>query len=244
MTLPTADNIDRLCLLPLNRPGAWRVSFRSTHSDACHQLYANGRLTDATDTPAQRSFDIHAGPAPKELAVLAVAPPNRWANHADTLPADVRHPAWVHRPRIPRMPSLQPGDVVELRHDHTTGTLPETTTLRRTAWPADLPHWGWGIGGFGAGGFGVDGDLAPGFGLASFGAGPFGFDADLLNLDLAWTHTGPHQVGLRTRSSNGTTSTETRTTLTAAPPPPPARKLHALTYDPDEELLTLLLTKD
>lgn len=244
MIEPTADNIDRLCLHPLDRPAGWLVTFRSANPGCCHQLYANGRLVDATDTPDQRSFELSATNASRELAILAVPPRQRWDNLTHLLPDNLRTPSWVYRPAVPRSTAHSPGEVLELRHDHATGTLDEHPSLYHACWPDTSMHWGWGLGGFGIGGFGVDGDLAPGFGLSPFGTGPLGFDAILFDLELAFANPGLHQIAMNIRSPEGALSTTVENSVAAQPPPSPPNDLSVESYDVEHESLTLFLTKD
>ena len=218
--------------------GGWRLSFRSPHAGAHHQLYVNGRLADATDTPDQRSFHLDPD-GPALVAVAAVPAERRWEDLWRQLPPEAL-PSWVYRPRVLRSPALAAGDVVEVLGDHAAGgAVDESPLASAAAWPAWASRWSFGQDLFGGGAFGWDGALAPGLGEGAFGGGPFGLDADLIDLSAELAEEGAHAIVLRTRSPDGTCTDAPQPPVTSAPPPAPPTGLAVESYDPPTGALTL-----
>ncbi|MBN1941815.1 MAG: hypothetical protein JW849_00815 [Phycisphaerae bacterium] len=244
MSVLLTDNIDRLQLHALRRPLGWRLTFRSGNDGLVHQLYVNGRLADATDTTTQRFFEISAQTFPQELAVAAVAGEFRHEDHFAELPAEAAEPAWVYRPAVLRHVQHRPGDRIAVYHDSAGGTMGQDAALSRELWPAGVPHWGWGRGGFARGGFGLDADLAPGFGAGPWGAGPLGVDVEPMDLAVAMTHDGPHAIELRVATDQGQTSAALEDSFTAHPPPAPLKAITATNYDPNTHMLSVTLVEE
>lgn len=239
MIEPTCEQIDRLRLWPQRQPGLWSLHFRSPHA-GCHQLYANGELIDATDTPAQRTFQVATGYVAQELAIVAVDPARRWEDASNALPAALRRPPWLVSFTVIRSMDHRPGQQLWLRHDHATGTIQDETKQSREIWPTDRPHPGFGQGRFGAGGFGIDGDLAIGWSAGLFGLGPFGLGGDAINFRLALQHDGLHQIHLQAVSPDGGQSPPlTRDARSFPPPAPPGpHSLRTSTTQPEILILT------
>ncbi len=237
----TYENIDQLQLTQLTRPAGWQLSFRSSNVGQNHQLYINGRLADFSDTPSQRTFEIHATDFPQELAVAAVSGRYRTAELYSELPSEAQNPPWVLRRKIVRDILHQPGDKIAVFHDSASGTLSETPSIEREIWPVSQPHWGFGMCMFGLGGFGIDGVSSPGFGGGAFGIGPFGLNAELMEISLAVCSDGAHAVAHRVISGEGGVSSTQTDQLEAAPPPTPTTGLSVTAYEPQKNHLTLQL---
>jgi hypothetical protein len=235
----TTDNIDRLNASPLEGLRGWEITFRSANEGMHHQLYANGRLADWTESPAQRRFVLDIEEAPRQVAIAAVSAANRAVDMSAHLPQGVRQPAWVHRLRVVRSIQHRPGSRLAVLGDHATGQMDPTPLVVLDLWPAWAPRWAWGEYPFGMGGFGHGGTGAPGFGKGGFGAGSFGMDADLLRIDVPLAEEGTHRIVLRTLGPDGRSADSAAQEVTATPPPAPATSLSATQYDPQAGKLTL-----
>lgn len=230
------DNIDHLELFSLRRVLGWRVSFRSSNK-TYHQLYSNGRLIDFTDSIDQRSFEIEADKFPQLLVVVAVEGQDRCNDLSAQLPADIRRPPWVYSMDIIRSNIHQPGDMLTVFDDHTSGTMEIYPSLSVGILPSSVAVWGFGVGSFGEGGFGVDGSDAPGFGGGEFGVGPFGIGGTLLPLNMGLCEEGTHNIEMKVVSPEGITSAPITDNFDAYPPPAPAVSITPTSYNSETNRL-------
>ncbi len=217
----------------------WAIRFRSTNVGLHHQLYANGRLIHWTEMPEQRSFSLDAPAEPLAVCVAAVPAENRTLDLGKQLPPEDRSPSWVYTARILRRTAHRPGELAEILGDHATGTLSDKPLTIKEIWPVWVARWAFGEDRFGLGGFGYDGTLALGMGEAAFGAGPFGMEAQPVEVTAPLQETGCHKIVLRTRSADGQSAESEPEYVDAALPGVPASELRALTYDHQNERLTL-----
>jgi len=242
MTDFTTDNIDALRIESLGLPAGWRVSFCSDNVGRCHQLYINGRLSQWTQGPDQRTFRLSPGSGPRQIVVAAVDPPCKATDFSSRLPAEVRQPPWVYRPLVLRDGRYARGSRLALLGDHATGRLDERPLAVTEVWPEWAPRWAWGEDLFGHGGFGLDASGAPGFGAGCFG-GLFGADEAALDLAASLAEEGTHTLVLRLLSPDGTFIDGPATTFVAHPPPAPPRSATAVAYDSDSQTLTLQIER-
>jgi len=183
------------------------------------QVYVNRQLRAVSDRPAGRAMWLHldAAPRPALVELVAVAPADRWTDHAETLAA--------------RNGDLRPRAALALRRDE---ALPVDSRVRLFVDGAvahQSPLWGRADsrGGFGAafgiGGFGHDAAAAPGFGRGELGVGPFGRDGDAWRWSSDDPPVGDHTVDAEIVDPQGRTlatlSAPLDATIAMPPPAPP-----------------------
>lgn len=239
----TTDNIEMLRLEPLGWPGGWRVCFQSANAGMEHQLYINGRLTDWTEGPQQRTFTLAASRLPRRIVIAATDPRQREVDFSDRLPQSARQAGWVVRPQVVRSPDMSRSCRLAVLGDHATGQLDPQPLSMVEAWPQWAPRWAWGEDPFASGGFGVDGAQAPGIGQGAFGAGLLGVDESLLDLVANLVEEGAHQLVLRAIEPDGRCADGPATKYVSNPPPTPARALQAQSYDLQNQTLILQIER-
>jgi hypothetical protein len=69
-------------------------------------------------------------------------------------------------------------------------------------------------------------------------------DADLIAVPVGLAEEGTHQIVLRTLSPDGRSEDADPLEVEAHPPPPPARALTAISYDKQNQTLTLHIEED
>ncbi len=237
----TTSGIDKLSVESLASFG-WAIRFRSDNSGMHHQLYVNGRLADATDTPEQRCFICPDSPAPLGIRVVAVSAADRMADLAHELPAQDRCAGWIYRPRVLRSAPARDGERLEILTDHTSGQVSDVPLASAEVWPAWLPRWAFGQELFGLGGFGYGGCGAAGLGEAAFGAGPFGIEAGLMDVEAELLEEGTHQIVLRARRADGQQADSAPVHVNASPPPLAPSALEVVSYDQQTHQLELQIT--
>ncbi len=237
MIVFTNESIDRLSLLPLDRPLGWQVHFRSAHAGWVHQLYRNGQLVDVTDTPEGRCFEISAAETPQQFTILAVDPAYRYDSFAAQLPAAVADPPWIYHARVRRTADHRPGETLALWASDGAGHFTDDPTATTPLWPAHQSHGGFGQGPLGVEGFGIAGGSITG----QFGQGPFGADERLIELDVPLSQRRNYTLRLAARSPQGKTSAVCETTFEADPPPAQAVALTPTDYDATRNVLTCTL---
>ncbi|MFA6133388.1 MAG: hypothetical protein WC869_05150 [Phycisphaerae bacterium] len=237
----TTDNIDSFDARAVGR-GLWEVTFASANAGLHHQLYADGELLAASDTPSQRRFLLDGRCRGRRVTIAAIDGENRWTDMSASLSAEAfARPGWVFAATVVRGIEHARGDRVALLDDHATGTIDPAPLAIAEYWPDGTPRWAWGEDHFGLGGMGFDGTLAPGLRDGAFGAGQFGLDAETFVVSHALAEAGAHQLRLRTLTRDGGHCDGPVITFVSAPPLPVAT-LEALAYNNATGTLTLSLT--
>jgi len=234
----TTTGIDQITVEP-RWANVWRVRFRSNHVGMHHQMYVNGRLTDWSDLPEQRSFLLDAAMLPAVVCIAAVPEAQRAEDLSEQLSSEHRRPSWLYRPVLARPVDLVRGVTIRVLGDHATGQVSEEPLATTEVWPEWLGRWNFGEDAFGRGGFGYDGANAPGLGSGAFGGGPFGMDTDLLALEALLSEEGTHTIVLRTLTPDGQVADAEPVNVEADPPPQPASDISATGYDAQNQQLTL-----
>jgi hypothetical protein len=237
----TTDSISGLQARLLDG-GAWEILFRSENTGLCHQLYAEGRLVSATDSPPRRRFILGGICGGARLRVAAVDAKNRWTDYSSQLPPlPPAGSGGMFSVAVVRGIEHARGDVVALMGDHAAdgGLWPLAT---REIWPAGAPRWGWGEDRFGLGGAGYDGSVAPGLGRGAFGAGQFGMNAETFILTADLPEAGTHRLLLRTLKPDGRYCDSAEETI-ISDPPAVSGVLMPIGYDADTQTLTVELKK-
>ncbi len=227
----TFENIDRLTTAEMPNQLGWAITFRSLNEGMCHQLYANGRLVDWTDSPQQRSFTLPVSDKPVEVAIIAVDPDERQTNLTGYLPDEAGSFNWIHTENAVRGISHPAGNRFEMLTDRATGQFDTEPVASREIWPAWLNRWGFGEDKFALGGFGYGGSTAPGLGCGAFGAGMFGINTDTAELTAVLAETGTHQIVVRTTTPNNQYAAASTKQIAATPPPAPPDGIAVNNYD-------------
>jgi hypothetical protein len=240
----TTEGIDKLAAWPLNGPGGWEASFRSTNEGMCHQLYVNGRLADWTDAPSQRRFVIDRQFSAVALTVVAVDPVMRSRDYSPQLPEIAGEPSWCYTATVFRDIKHGAADRAAIMGDRAGGEGITHVLASRELWPAWSPRWAFGEDVFALGGFGYDGYHAPGAGMGVFGIGPFGLDAEAMSISVILEEEGTHQVAVATVSADGQYAQGEADSVAAALPPRAVTAVAATDYDSVTDTLTLVIESD
>jgi hypothetical protein len=237
----TTDNISAQRVERLDRPGGWLVAFESANAGMCHQLYANGRLADCTDSPAERTLRLDGAPAPVALVVAAVPPHLRFSDLAGSLPSADARPGWLYSRTVVGGSYVPDGTRMELLDDHASGEFadePVASVLLAPPWTA---RWGFALAPFASDAFGHDAGPAPGLGMGAFAGGQFGFDAPATEIACPLAEEGTHQLRLRTLRGDGAVASGEVESFESHPPPPPAEALTVSGYDAQTNELFLTI---
>jgi len=219
-------------------PDAWQIEFTSPHAGLCHQLYANGRLADWTDTPDARRLVFHALEEAAQLQVAAVEPADRTRDlHAMLPPAAL--PSWVFRTFV-APPAAAPADAVVCLLTDAGGA--ETVLAERPAYPPNAPRMGMGLDAFGRSAHGYGAGLGAGLGNGVFGQSPMGMDRVGQELTAALTTEGLQHVRVSIRWPGGGVDLPAQAMLTMLPPAPP-QAITVVDVDTQTHTLTIEITR-
>lgn len=237
MTRLTTENIVQLCQRAL-AGGGWEIQFQSHHAGMHHQLYANGRLTDWTDSTSQRSFFLAPAVNSSQIVIAAVSAEDRGKNLAELLPQHVQKPGWFFRQNIACPQQSAPGAMLVLLDDH-AGQAPPSVVSTRELWPSSRARYGLGQSRWGTDSFGFGGSGAPGLGQGALGAGRFGFDEILLQIEAQLHEPGLHLVSIGVIDRHGNATFMPAQAALVLPQPAPVKTITPIQYDPQTSTLTL-----
>ncbi len=236
LTLIT-DNIDQL--RATEAASGWMITFRSTNTGYHHQLYANGRLVDWTESLAQRTMYCDAAAYPYELIVAAVSSGDQTADLSDQLPQEPGTAAYVFEASVVRSPMHPRGSRLLVLGDRATGQLGSEPLKTYELLPDWLAKWGFGENPFGQTDLGHDSRGSLGYGMGGMGGGPFGVEAEIMNVSVPLAEEGTHQIVLRVLNPDGSYSDGPTQFVQSTPPPAPPISLYASDYDNSTQTLTL-----
>ena len=219
-------------------PDAWQIDFTSPHTGLCHQLYANGRLADWTDTATTRRLVFHALAQAAQLQVAAVDPSDRTRELHILLPA-ASVPAWVFRTFV-APPAAAPADAVICLLTDAGGV--DTLLAQRPAYPPNAPRMGMGLDAFGKSACGYGAGLGAGLGNGVFGLSPMGMDRVGQELTAALTTEGLQHVRVSIRWPGGMVDLPAQSVL-AMPPSTPPRAITVVDVDTRMHVLTVEITR-
>lgn len=231
------EKIGGLTVRPL-QAGGWEISFSSGYVGMHHQLYLNGTLADWTDTRGQRRFWLPPCDAPRDAAVVAVAPGDRMVDFSNDSGGMLSAPPWTARRVVVRSPSASRAAKVVLLC-RGPGSEQPTLLTQKEHWPAQSSRHGLGQDALGKGGFGYGGQAAPGLGKARFADGPFGFEQAVMVLEAALLQEGMNELTVGMIDVLGRQTFLPAQNVLSLPPPPPPDSLTIIGYDRQTLTLTL-----
>ncbi len=224
------------------------VTWRSSHIDKLHQVYAGGRFAGATIDVEQRSLIIQAPSSFQSAAgveVIAVEPEEAHVNFA----AQIAGPAAGNgrvKLTLLRSQALPIDARINIYTDNGAGQIDHmepVNALPLPVWPCARDKAGFGMAQFGTGDFGYDSAAAIGFGKGNFGRGLFGLDADTLEWVSPRLPLGRYRFGVKVIDAHGNESLASKTEpMAVVPAATPAAGLDITTFDPAINQLTLRIS--
>jgi hypothetical protein len=226
------------------------VTWHSSRTGMCHQVYVNGRFAGATLDAEQRQLVVHSPssfPAAVRVEVIAVAPEDAPIDFSRELNQPAAGSGRV-RLAILRSQTLPMEATANVYFDHGTGQIDYTEPLNSVPirlWPCRQDKAGSGMAQFGLGDFGYDASAAVGFGKGSFGSGQFGLDADVMEWIGPPLPLGRYRFGVRIADANGNESPACETeTILVVPAAQPAAGLDIVSFHPQTNQLTLRILEE
>ena len=224
------------------------VTWHSSLTGMCHQVYLNGRFAGATLDAEQRQLAVHA-PSSFQTAVrvevIAIAPRDAHLDFSRELNEPTPSSGRV-RLTILRSQTLPPEATANIYFDHGTGPIDYTEPLNLVpipVWSCWQDKAGFGMAQFGRGDFGYDATAAVGFGKGSFGHGQFGLDADAIEWISPALPLGRYRFGVRVTDAWGDEGPPHETdAIPVVPAAQPAASLEVAAFNAQTNQLTLRIS--
>ncbi len=224
------------------------VTWRSSHADRLHQVYADGRFAGATLDAQQRSLVIQAPSSFQSavrIEVIAVEPQLAHVDFAAQLAGLAGDNGRVKLTLL-RSQALPIGATINVYTDNGTGQIDYTEPVNAAplaVWPCAQDKAGFGMAQFGTVDFGYDSAAAVGCGKGSFGRGQFGLNADTLEWISPELPLGHYRFGVKVTDTHGNVSLASETEpIAVVPPAAPAAGLDIVAFNPATNRLTLCIS--